>query len=247
MQQEIIESIKTMPVNGTRLELPKEQMTNYPQVKSALLKAGGKYKKCGFEFGKCAQAMKDRLVGGEKVNDKKKFQFFPTPQPLAKRMVEMANIDADYLTILEPSAGQGAIAKEIEACSHAIFLEMVELDESNIAKLQEGALSGYAVEHDDFLKWRPSDEFKGYDRIVANPPFTKNQDIDHVLHMYSMLGDGGRIVTLTSPSWVKGSQKKQVAFREWLEEVGATVEELPEGTFKESGTNIRTMLLVIDK
>ncbi len=236
--QAIIESIKTMPVNGTRLELPEGQMANYPKVKAHLLKAGGKYKKCGFEFGKCAQEIKDRLVGGEKVNDKKKFQFFPTPEPLAKRMVEMADIqDDDY--ILEPSAGQGSIAGLLPM-KH---LFLVELNPDNTAILLG---DGYKVKEADFLTLT-AEKFGTVDKIVANPPFTKNQDVDHIRHMYSLLNPKGRIVTIASCSWLQGSQKKQVAFREWLDEIGATIEELPAGTFKESGTQIPTTLITIDK
>jgi hypothetical protein len=51
-----------------------------------------------------------------------------------------------------------------------------------------------------------------------------------------------------SPSWIFGSQNKQVKFREFLDyDVKSVYEELPAGLFKESGTNIKTMLVVIEK
>ena len=53
---------------------------------------------------------------------------------------------------------------------------------------------------DDFLnpsEWATA--FK-YDRIIANPPFTKNQDIDHVMQMWNFLKPGGRIVSIMSNS-----------------------------------------------
>lgn len=46
LDQAVVASIMKMIPNGSRLELPSEQLTNYPQVKKALLNAGGKYKKC---------------------------------------------------------------------------------------------------------------------------------------------------------------------------------------------------------
>jgi len=97
---------------------------------------------------------------------------------------------------------------------------------------------------DDFLLMDYDCE---YNRIIANPPFAKNQDIDHVRAMYKALDFGGRLVSITSESWVTGSQKKQVDFRNWLNEVGAEVQTIDKGAFKESGTMVGGRILVIDK
>jgi len=238
--EQVIANIAKMDVNGMRLELPKgEQFTNYPQVKKALIKAGGKYVKCGFVFTTCPQAIKDRLCGGEKIDDKKKFQFFPTPRSLAVRMVEMADIQESD-RCLEPSAGQGAIADIIPFNN----LTVVELDPVNHKHLID---KGHICYIRDFLTVTKGTFGFKFDKIVANPPFTKNQDIDHIMHMYTLLNSGGRIVTLSSQSWVKGSQKKQIAFRSWLNDLDAVIESIPEGTFRESGTSIATMLITIDK
>lgn len=245
LKADVIESISKMLVNGNRLELPKdEQFANYAAVKTALTKAGGKYSKCGFAFPNSAQEMKDRLCGGEAVNDKKKFQFFATPQKLAKHIVELADIQADH-AVLEPSAGQGAIACEVVKGDHE-HLTLVELDDAHMKTLEEAFVANNnEVINSDFLQFEPEGYFE---RIVANPPFTKNQDIDHVMHMYELLLPGsGRLVSVMSRSWVSGSQKKQVAFREFLEEVGAEIIDVDAGEFKESGTNIATVIVVINK
>jgi hypothetical protein len=242
MTTELINSINKMIVNGNRLELPTdEQFANYPAVKKALTLAGGKYKKCGFLFADDAQVVKNRLVGGETINDKKKFQFFPTPKAVVDLIIERASITCD-MTVLEPSAGQGDIVDAIiEIGAHP---SMVELMPENIKVLNRKY--GMDLTSTDFLLVKPSDHVK-YERIVANPPFTKNQDIDHVLHMYEFLGSEGLLVSVMGKSWVSGSQKKQVAFREWLDSVGATVTDIKAGEFKESGTNIATVLVEIRK
>ena len=115
-----------MIVNGNRLELPTdEQFANYPAVKKALTLAGGKYKKCGFLFTDDAQNVKDRLVGGEAINDKKKFQFFPTPKAVVDLIIKRACITCD-MTVLEPSAGQGAIVDAIaEIGAHTSMIELM--------------------------------------------------------------------------------------------------------------------------
>jgi len=41
--------------------------------------------------------------------------------------------------------------------------------------------------------------------------------------------------------------RKHAEFRAWLKELHHEVEELPEGTFKCSGTNVRSLLITIHK
>jgi len=239
MNPELIESIELMTVNGNRLELPKEQLDNYVQVKKCLTNAGGKYKKNGFDFTVSAADVKARLVGGEAVNDKKKYQAFFTPAELAGRMVEKADIEHHH-ECAEPSAGQGAIARLLDDEIDTV-LTCIELMPENAAVLRR---KGFKVWEEDYLRVVCPGHF---DRIVANPPFTKGQDIIHIRKMYADLKPGGRLVTLSSPGWRVGALRKQVAFREWLEELDAEVEEIADGTFKESGTNIRTLMITIDK
>lgn len=95
-------------------------------------------------------------------------------------------------------------------------------------------------------------QFDGrFDRIVMNPPFADGQDVKHVIHAYGLLSEGGRLVSIMSPSWRFNSASKFVAFREWLDILAAdgrlTVEDLPAGTFKESGTDIATVIVALQK
>jgi len=46
-------------------------------------------------------------------------------------------------------------------------------------------------------------------------------------------------------SWTFGAQKKQKEFKEWLDEVGAVITNLPSGTFKESGTEVGAVIIEI--
>jgi phospholipid N-methyltransferase len=242
MQLELINSIEKMTVNGNRLELPSnEQLTNYASVKKALISAGGKYKQCGFIFSGCAQKIKDRFVGGEVVNDKKKYQFYPTSLHIVNLILKKANITKG-MRVLEPSAGQGAIVDEI--IKAGVNPDMVELMPDNIKILNQKYNTDLVST--DFLKINPCDSIK-YDRVIANPPFTNNQDIDHVLHMHDFLTEGGTLISIMSKSWITGQQKKQKSFRDWLTSVGAIVTDLPAGEFKESGTNIATVIIEIKR
>lgn len=246
---QLAESLRKCKVDGNVLHLPpisEGPLTNYSEVKTALTNAGAKYKRNSFVFPSNVQPIIDRLTGGESVNIKQEFQFFATPAALAERMVDLAELHehdgAGFGSILEPSAGQGAIVKAIHNATGGTSVVCYELMDINREILKK--IHALNVIGEDFLK---ADESSKYDRIIANPPFSKNQDIDHIRKMYAVLADGGVMVTISSTSWTFGSQKKQVQFREWLNEIGAYQEELPADTFKESGTNVKTMLLVIKK
>jgi 16S rRNA G1207 methylase RsmC len=85
-----------------------------------------------------------------------------------------------------------------------------------------------------------------YDRILMNPPFSKQQDIDHVLHAWKFLKPGGRLVAIMSGGTDYRTNKKAVAFQNLVAEHGH-IEPLPEGSFEESGTGVNTVLVVLDK
>jgi hypothetical protein len=82
---------------------------------------------------------------------------------------------------------------------------------------------------------------------VMNPPFENKQEIDHIRHAFKFLKSGGRLVSVMSPSPTFSSDRKSVAFREWVEGLGGEIVELPEGSFKESGTGVSSKLVVLDK
>ncbi len=163
--------------------------------------------------------------------------FIPTPRLLAIRMVSLANIRIG-MQVLEPGAGAGAIADVIRALDNC-YLHTIEINPS-LCKILWGR--GYQTKCADFL-----DHVGVYDRIIANPPFENLMDIVHVLHMYRLLAPRGRIVTIMSNSSFTNSRKIAVEFREWLDQVGGTVEKLPSDTFKFEGANVNSHLVVIDK
>lgn len=238
-------SLSRCKVEGNVLHLPPISdgiLANYAEVKKALQNAGATYKKNTFVFPNAAQPYIDKLMGGEKVNIRKEYQFYATPQALADKLVDMANLKRGN-EILEPSAGQGAIIKAIHRVmpsAHVHWCELMDLNQEVVRKLPSKTL----FMGDDFLRIDAKNKF---DRIIANPPFAKNADIDHIYKMYECLADGGRIVTVASKHWKDSSNKKETKFREWLKEVGAIYEEIEAGAFKESGTNISACILLIDK
>lgn len=244
------ESLQKCTVESNTLFLPPMSdgpLPDYKEIREALIKAGGKYNKNKFVFPSDVMPYLVRITAGEKVNIKKEFQFFGTPAALADRLVELADIELWHNgSILEPSAGQGAIIDAIfrahpaEAMGKVHAFELMDINRSILEKNPRVILMG-----DDFLKFEGFENH--YARIIANPPFSKNQDIDHIRKMYEVLKPGGRIVTIASKHWQHASGKKEKAFKQWLDDIGAVVDEVPAGEFKESGTSLATCIIVIDK
>lgn len=165
--------------------------------------------------------------------------FYPTPEDIARRMVRLSEI-GDGHTILEPSAGGGAIADVITDEHPDADLEVIELHYSLADVLER---KGYELIGTDFF------EVNGqrWDRIIQNPPFENLADIDHVRHAYDHLAEGGRLVSVMSESPFFRQDRKAREFRSWLFDVDARDVELEQGAFAESGTNVKARIVVIDK
>lgn len=230
-------------VEGNVVKLPSVQLERkeYLEVKKHLELIGGKWKGGkvqGFVFEINPTDLLAQISNGEKRNLKKEFQFFETPDSLADQLVKFAEIEPND-SVLEPSAGRGAIVKAIHRRfpDMCVFgYELMELNQSFLGKIPQFKLLG-----SDFLA-----ECKtSFDIIVANPPFSNNQDIDHIRMMFDCLKPGGRLVSIASTHWQFAEGRKEKAFREWIDEVEADVHNVDRGEFKESGTMVGTCIVVI--
>jgi len=121
---------------------------------------------------------------------KKRFQYYPTPKEVAEYLVELADIQ-EWDTILEPSAGQWAIAKYFPKENN---ISLVELNKDNYKILKENINFTDNINNEDFLEYKST----SFDKIIANPPFSKSQDVKHILHMYNLLKKWWRIVSIAS-------------------------------------------------
>jgi hypothetical protein len=233
-------------VDGNIVKLPGVQLDRktYLEVKKKLELIGGKWKSGktqGFVFPQDPTEYLEQIANGETRNLKKEYQFFATPYELADYLVSKARIEKHH-SVLEPSAGQGAIVKAINRdWSHKI-VHCYELMDINLSFLQK--IETVRIMDSDFLE---CDDTGTYDRIIANPPFAKNQDIEHIVKMYDRLSLGGRLVSIASTHWQFCDNKVERTFREFLETLNAEVEPVSEGAFKESGTMVKTVIITIDK
>lgn len=243
---EVNEIIKQCSVDGNILRLPQIELSreDYIAVKKAIEKYGGKWKggkTFGFVFtDRDAADVIDSIVNGI-ADIKKDFQFFSTLSDVADLMVSKLEIQP-YEKILEPSAGNGALINAVLRLHSNITIDCYELNPLNRKVLEK--MINVNVLGDDFTRRIDDDE---YDVIIANPPFSKNQDIIHLMKMWNNLRYGGRIACITSTHWLFSNDAKSTEFREWIVGKCTFQHEFPNGTFKESRTNIATTLLILEK
>jgi len=238
-------------LEGSSLYLPDYQIPQsvFSKVKRAIEGIGGKWSssKQAFQFQGDPSRLFQRVLNGENIqldrDYRKDTQFFYTPEPVLDLMEQWIYIPRDA-RVLEPSAGRGHIAKYLnnKFSGYPWQLDCCELDPTNRTHLEE---AGFNLVGDDFL--RMDFPRRGYHLIVANPPFTKCQDVQHFNSMYDLLAPGGRIVTAMSRKWKICKCGRCTSFRDDLDYYFHEVVDLPAGAFKESGTNIEACLLMIDK
>jgi predicted RNA methylase len=228
------------------LKLPQVQFNkkSYAEAKKWIEEAGGSWqggKVQGFTFPFNAERVFSILREGKRCNLQQDFQFFATPPEVADWLVMLAGGVHDDEKVLEPSAGTGAIIDAIHRSCPDVIVDCYELMPENKEILSKK--DNIRILGDDFTKC----DFAKYDKIIANPPFSKNQDIRHVRRMYECLNPGGVLAAITGPHWEFGSESECKDFRQWLEDNGGKKFEIEEGTFKESGTGTKTIAIVINK
>lgn len=233
-------------MEGNRLVLTGQlDRALYVQTNKVLEAAGGKWDrkaKAHVFTVDAADAMEQIIQTGEVSlirTIQQDFGYFPTPAPVVARLIGLAGPKAG-MDCLEPSAGQGAIARALFAVGCVV--DCVEILPANFAVLAEQEAYN-AVHLGDFLKVEP--EFGSYDRVVMNPPFARQADIHHVLHALKFLKPGGLLVSVMSASVTFRDNALTQGFRDLIRARGGDIEALPEGSFKDSGTGVRTIIVTI--
>lgn len=117
--------------------------------------------------------------------------------------------------------------------------DCVELDPKNRAELER---QGFNVVGDDFMTFEPSEP---YDVIVMNPPFCKGQDARHILKAITMAKR--KVVAIASASVLWRTDGPYKELHDAVERYGGYMRELPEKSFRDSGTMVNTALVVVDK
>lgn len=162
-------------------------------------------------------------------------EFYPTPLHVVYKMLA----DVDFKTmdsVLEPSAGQGDIAKIVKqkmenerkydyGYSHdnkyVADIDCIEIN-PQLQYILKG--EGLRVVHDDFLTFETS---KHYDLIIMNPPFSNGDK--HLLKALQMQEKGGQVVCLLNSETIKNTctNARKDLLRK-LQEYNAKIEFIPD-------------------
>lgn len=195
-------------------------------------------------------------------NDSK--DFYPTPPDLAWKMLHgvfpiiHGRTAYSNFPILEPSAGSGALAREIEKqCGiyrnkngqipetaknerKELDLDCIELSADFRAILKN---DGFRVVHDDFLTFRPCKKYKA---IVMNPPFSDGAA--HLTKALEIMQDGGKIRCILNAETIRNPcTNERKALVQTLKEAGAKIEYITDA-FKNAArkTDVEIAFISID-
>lgn len=227
--------------HGPRMVLPAALARPlYLQAAKVIEAAGGAWnRKAGAHTfpGDAMEAIEPILLTGTYTRQKQELGAFYTPSTVANHVVALADLRLG-MEVLEPSAGRGALATPVRLSG--CHVDCVEIAPASAIALR--SLGFRRVVEGDFLQQPPAPD---YDRVIMNPPFARQADIDHVLRAMQFLRPGGRLVAIMSAGVTFRQDRKASVFRALLEECGGDITPLPAGSFRTSGTDVNTVIVTL--
>jgi len=159
----------------------------------------------------CDRGVRTNIWSGElsstRVKDRqgKHLDFYETPDKVVRGLIDSNFFDSGVETVLEPSAGRGAIVKSVQNKFPSVRVSAVEIQTEFMPDL---AATGCDFIIGDFLEQSPTPT---YDRIVANPPFSQAEAF--IRHAYRFLKSSGRMAFLLRLPFI-ASVKRYELFKE---------------------------------
>ena len=223
-----------------------ERVPDWPLLKRVVESLGGVWSKgargrrAGWDFPDgvdAAETIRLAQATGE-VLDPRLAGFFETPRGLAELLVAEAGIPPGA-RVLEPSAGTGRLATAVRLLVDGAQIFCVELLEKNRSELER---QGFEMIGADFLSMQPV-AGEPFDAVVMNPPF--RDEVLHIEHALGCLRPGGVLAAVMSGGIRYRETAPYARLRAWMEQMGATITDNPDGSFLEAGTGVRTVRVVV--
>lgn len=159
----------------------------------------------------------------------KDLQYYPTPMAVVDRVLADLVYRMPGQRVLEPSCGCGRFLDALRAAgAEAVGCEV---DPVRAAMCEA---KGHRVMRMNFLETVPTADF---DQVVMNPPFYGRHYAKHVRHALRFLKPGGRLTAIL-PATARYDHGE-------LDDLRPHWDDLPVGSFSESGTNICTTVATI--
>lgn len=182
--------------NTRRFDYGDHDKATLAQAERVIESIGGVKTGMHYSFDYEPREVLQEIVASGCIPDGVSHQFYPTPESIAKVCVELAEIDPELHTVLEPSAGQGDLAAMLPSKKLATCVEVSALH-CAILKAR-----GFHAVQADFLAWSSDMHQAGvvYDRVVMNPPFSEGRAAAHVQAAALLVAPAGVLVAIMPAS-----------------------------------------------
>ena len=198
-----------------------------------------------------AKLLASRLLTETRRSEQQiRLQQFSTPLAFATMAVRAAAIRKSE-TVLEPSAGTGALAAFAARAGAMLLLNEIDPFRQRLLRaVFGGEVTGHDGEHIDDLLQTPVLP----DVVVMNPPFASSVDrsrdkhiaAKHLIAAAKRLAPGGRLVAIMPPGF---TPERDAAH--WSRACGLLTPRLaltmPGQVYRKLGTSVETQLMVFDK
>lgn len=168
--------------------------------------------------------------------------YYATPEPIGYKMVEWADLkDGD--SVLEPSAGHGAISRFFSPTTNNTIIE----PSASLAPLAMMNTEDARLVQDNFENFNVG--ANKFESVVMNPPYGTGGKtaMEHLAKAFKHLRNGGRVLAI-----IPDGPSMNKRLDAWLESDEAKTAyvvgevKLPSITFNRAGTGVKTSIIVID-
>jgi hypothetical protein len=248
-------ALQSAVIDGNHLKLVGQlDRTEYGRVNKILEALGGKWdRRAGAHvFATDPADALAAVLGGARIPGAARTEegYVATPAELAASIVAGHSHIADLnpgSAVLEPSAGDGSFVHAIRAANSGVRITIVEPNETRARSIRvDELMTLWLMTFERFTE----DTHAPFDGIVMNPPFAVPGQptlwIDHVRTAWDLLAPGGRLTAIVPASLGFRTDRRHEEMRAFVDQFGGSVD-LPADAFAESGTNVHTMVLWLDR